>query len=370
MASGPATWEYRDDHYEAFGRTYFRRYGDGLLSSIGLGTYLGEPTDDVDEDYEAAILRALECGSNVIDTAINYRCQRSERVVGRALERTNVDRDAIFVATKGGFVSFDGERPDDPGEYVRETYVEPGLVDREDLVAGSHCIAPDYIEDQLDRSLENLDTHVDLYYVHNPETQLRERSREAVYDQLEATFVRLEERAAAGDLSHYGVATWEAFRVPDDHPSYLSLAEVVERARAAAREAGTGGTHFRAIQLPFNVAMADAFTVASQPGPEGPQSVLQFATEAGLNVFTSASIAQGELTNGLPENVAAVLEGDSPVQRAINFARSAPGVTTSLVGMSRPEHVEENVDAGRFDPLGASTFDDLFVGPDSDSDES
>ena len=369
MATGPATWDYRDAHYEDFGRTYFRRYGDGLLSSIGLGTYLGEPTETVDERYEAAIERALALGCNVIDTAINYRCQRSERVVGHALERTDVDRDAVFVSTKGGFVPFEGKRPTNPGQYVKETYVDTGLVDPEDLVAGSHCIAPDYIEEQLDRSLENLQTDIDLYYVHNPETQLRERSREAVYDQLEATFVRLEKRAKAGDIGHYGVATWDAFRVGPDHPHYLSLGEIVDQARAAAREAGTGGTHFRAVQLPFNVVMADAFTVQSQPGPEGEatQSALWFAANAGLDVFTSASIAQGELANELPSEVAAVLEGETTVQRAINFARSAPGVTSSLVGMSRPEHVETNVAAGRFDPLGAEAFDDVFeAGSESD----
>jgi aryl-alcohol dehydrogenase-like predicted oxidoreductase len=106
--------------------------------------------------------------------------------------------------------------------------------------------------------------------------------------------------------------------------------------------------------------MADAFTVKSHEGPEGPQSVLWFAHEAGLNVFTSASIAQGDLASELPEDVGDRLAGDTTVQRAINFARSAPGVTSSLVGMSRPEHVEENIEAGRFDPLGADAFDAVF----------
>ncbi|MFB6308094.1 MAG: aldo/keto reductase, partial [Haloarculaceae archaeon] len=297
----------------------------------------------------------------VVDTAINYRHQRSERVVGRALEASSVDREAVVVATKGGFLPFDAERPADPGEYVREEYIEPGIVDEADLVRGQHCIAPDFIEEQLDRSLSNLglDT-VDLYYVHNPETQLEANSREAVYDQLEATFRRLEERAAAGDINHYGVATWEAFRVPEGDDAYLSLPEIVERARAASDAAGTAATHLRAIQLPFNVRMADAFTVEAHEGPEGRQSALWFAHEAGLAVFTSASIMQGRLAAGLPEDVAARLSGETSAQRAINFARSAPGVTCSLVGMGSPEHVEENVAAGRHEPLGASAFDAVF----------
>jgi len=361
MATQEATWAYRDAHHERFARTYFRAFSDCVVSSIGVGTYLGDPTDAADDADHEAIVEAVESGSNVVDTAINYRNQRSERVVGAAIDDADVDREALLVATKGGFVPFDGERPPDPGRYIREEYVDSGLVDRDDLVHGQHCIAPDYIDDQFDRSRANLDLDtIDLYYVHNPETQLEANSPGAVYDQLETTFERLEKRVADGELRHYGVATWEAFRVRQDDGSYLSLPEVVSRARAAARAAGNETTSFRAIQLPFNVFMADAFTVEAQEGPDGPQSALWFAQEAGLNVFTSASIMQGRLATEMPESVAAKLDGETRAQRAINFARSAPGVTSSLVGMGSPGHVAENVAAGTYEPLGASAFDAVF----------
>mgnify|MGYP000038300261 CR=1 FL=1 len=361
MATRAGTWDYREAFGDRFARTYFRRFGESVVSSIGLGTYLGEATDAADDAYYDAIVEALESGINVVDTAVNYRHQRSERVVGRALDDADVDRESVVVATKGGFVPFDGERPDDPGRWIHEQYVEPGLVERDDLVRGQHCIAPDFIEDQLDRSLSNLGLDaVDCYYVHNPETQLAARSRAAVYDQLEATFTRLEERAAAGELGQYGVATWEAFRVPEGHDRYLSLAEVVSRARAAAKAAGNTATHFRAIQLPFNVVMADAFTVAGQRGADGPQSALWFAHEAGLDVFASAVLAQGDLVDGLPGEVAEQVAGETSAQRAINFARSGPGVTCALVGMGSPEHVAANVAAGTHPPLGADAFDEIF----------
>jgi len=106
--------------------------------------------------------------------------------------------------------------------------------------------------------------------------------------------------------------------------------------------------------------MADAFTVEAQESPDGPQSALWFAQEAGLNVFTSASIMQGRLATEMPESVAAKLDGETRAQRAINFARSAPGVTSSLVGMGSPGHVAENVAAGTYEPLGASAFDAVF----------
>ncbi len=363
MATQSATWDYRDAVTTAFARTYFRAFGDCVVSSIGVGTYLGDPTDAADDNYREAIVEAIESGVNVVDTAINYRHQRSERAVGATLDAADVDREAVLVATKGGFVPFDGERPADPGEYVREEYLDPGLIDRQDLVRGQHCIAPAFLDDQFERSLANLGVEtIDLYYVHNPETQLEERSREAVYDQLEAAFVALEERVAAGELRHYGVATWEALRVGPDHDSYLSLAAIQERARAAAAEVGAEESHLAAIQLPFNVAMADAFTVEGQPLPDGDgqTSALWYAAEADLAVFTSASLMQGQLADGLPDAVAAKLDGDTAAQRALNFARSAPGVTCSLVGTGSPAHVAENVAAGTYEPLGAGAFDAVF----------
>jgi aryl-alcohol dehydrogenase-like predicted oxidoreductase len=106
--------------------------------------------------------------------------------------------------------------------------------------------------------------------------------------------------------------------------------------------------------------MADAVTVESQDGADGPQSTLWFAHEAGLNVVASAALAQGRLAEGLPEDVAAQVSGETAAQRAINFARSGPGVTTALVGMGSPDHVAENVAAGTHPPLGADAFDAVF----------
>ncbi|MFA1610414.1 aldo/keto reductase [Halobellus rubicundus] len=363
MATSQGTWGYRDRFGDAFARTYFRRFGPGVASSVGLGTYLGDPTDDVDAGYRESIAAALSAGINHVDTAINYRCQRSERVVGEALREADVDREEVVVATKGGFLPFDGSRPADPAAYVRETFVEPGVVAPEDLAGGGHAIAPGFLDAMLDRSLSNLgvDT-IDCYYVHNPETQLRVRSREAVYDRLQAAFETLERRRAAGDIGMYGVATWEAFRVPRGDDAYLSLPEVVARAERAAEAVGVDDVGLGAIQLPFNVAMADAVTVAahSHPDGEGDLSALEYAQEIGLDAVASATLAQGDLASSLPPEVDAELAGDTPAQRAINFARSAPGVTTALVGTSSPAHVPENVAAGTFEPLGARAFDAVF----------
>ncbi|MFB6120698.1 MAG: aldo/keto reductase [Halobacteriaceae archaeon] len=358
MATPEASHAYRERHADrGFARTYFRRAADCAVSSVGLGT-AGDGDDDALRD---ALVCGLENGINVVDTASNYRDGRAERIVGDAIDEADVDREAVFLATKGGFVPFEGERPADPGAFVRREYLDGGPLDHADLAQGRHALDPEFLGAQLSRSLDALgvDT-IDCYYVHEPEVQLTERSREAVYDQLEDAFTLLEERVSRGDIRGYGVATWDAFRVPPDHDQYLSLREIVARARRSADRVGADRTHFRAIQVPFNVEMADAFTVAAHEGAEETQSALWFARDADIDVFASASLGGGSLADGLPPAVASRLAGDTEAQRAINFTRSAPGVTAALVGTSEQGHVRENVAAGTFEPLGSAAFDAIF----------
>lgn len=361
MATPEATAAYRNRYLDEFHDRYFRSLDGLAVSSIGLGTYLGEPSEAVDEAYHESIETALESGINVVDTAINYRHQRSERVVGRALGSADPPREAVVVATKGGYLPFDGSRANDEQAYVQERFVEPGVVDWGDLAMGLHAITPSAVEWMLDRSRENLglDT-IDLYYVHNPEEQLAERPREAVYDQLEATFRRLEERAADGDIQGYGVATWDAFRVPRSHDRYLSMAELVDRASTASAAAGTAEHHFAAVQLPFNPLAGEALTMWEQDSPDGEWNALGAAEKLGLSVVTSASLAQGRAIAQMADDVAAWFDGDTTAQRAINFARSGPGVVCALVGMRSTEHVWENVRAGHFRDLGSEAFELIF----------
>src|SRR5262245_43506828 len=64
---------------------HFTAFGDLALSSIGIGTYLGAEDEATDRAYTAAVTRAVGSGINVVDSAVNYRCQRSERSIGTAL---------------------------------------------------------------------------------------------------------------------------------------------------------------------------------------------------------------------------------------------------------------------------------------------
>jgi aryl-alcohol dehydrogenase-like predicted oxidoreductase len=105
---------------EEFGRTLPRTLSIGVL---GLGTYLGDCTDEDDAAYAAVARAAIGAGVNLFDTAINYRCQRSERALGSALVEAiaagEVRRDEVVVCTKGGYVPLDGAPPASRAEYER-----------------------------------------------------------------------------------------------------------------------------------------------------------------------------------------------------------------------------------------------------------
>jgi aryl-alcohol dehydrogenase-like predicted oxidoreductase len=365
MTGGHATAEGTARYLERLaGRSpaeHFRELPGGVrVSSIGLGTYLGREDAATDALYQRAIGRALERGINVLDTAVNYRHQRSERAIGAALaaaRQGGLEREAVVVATKGGFLPFDGEVPSDPSAYVQATYVRPGIVQPGEVV-GSHCMAPRYLRDQLDRSRANLGLEtIDVYYVHNPETQLGEVGRPEFLRRLREAFAALEDAGREGRLQWYGAATWEGFRVDPGEPGYLSLAELVD----LAREAGGPGHRFRVVQLPYNLAMPEAFTRANQKVDGVFVSALEAARRLGLYVMASASVYQGQLTRGLPAVVTEYLPGfTSDAQRAIQFVRSTPGIGTALVGMKTLAHVEDNVGVAAVSPMPWEQFKRLF----------
>src|ERR1700693_2819616 len=54
---------------------HFRDAQRLAVSSLGIGTYLGNPDAKTDRGYTAAIVEAAQGGLNGIDAAINYRFQ-------------------------------------------------------------------------------------------------------------------------------------------------------------------------------------------------------------------------------------------------------------------------------------------------------
>jgi len=364
---GTARYRERVGASASIAENHFRFEQELWLSSVGIGTYLGGWDEATDRAYAESVARAVELGANVIDTASNYRFQRSERSIGAALRQLidggTAARDELVVCTKGGYLPFDSEPPAGQAgvqQYVEETFVRPGVADWSDIVAGSHCMTPRYLAHQIEQSRRNLGVEsIDVYYVHNPETQAGVVSRDEFEKRLRAAFEGLERAADEGKIKFYGVATWNGFRAGADERGSHSL----ERLHAIAREAAGGDSHrFRFVQLPFNLGMPEALTLDNQTFDGARVSLLEAARGLGVTVMASASILQGRVARDLPESIREPLGSlATDAQTAIQFVRSTPGVTTALVGMSRREHVEENLRLARVSPAAAADYQRIFA---------
>jgi aryl-alcohol dehydrogenase-like predicted oxidoreductase len=334
--------------------------GELWLSSIGVGTYLGEPDDAADHEYSQAIATALRSGLNVLDTAINYRHQRSERAIGAALRQLigtgELSRNQVLIATKAGYLSFDGNLPPDPRAYILHEYLEPGILDPSQIAGGMHSMAPGYLENQIERSRRNLGIEtIDVFYLHNPETQLREGPRDLFLRRLGDAFAMLEQQVQAGRITYYGLATWDGFRLLPSARDFLDLEEIV----LVAEDIGGKQHHLRFLQLPFNLALPEAYTSSNQ-GSGRNQSLLAAASELGIAVIGSATLHQGQLTYGLPNPVGELFGFKTDAENAIQFSRSAPGLTTALVGMGHEEHVVANLRVAQTSPCPLDRWKQLF----------
>jgi len=346
------------------GRTaagHFREAAGGLLlPSIGIGTYLGEPDAATDKGYTEAIVAAVEGGIHLIDSAINYRLQRSERSVGAALKllaARGFSRDEIILCTKAGFLTPDGVMPTDAEEYFSREYMERGIFGPEDIAAGCHCMTPAYLADQLGRSLANFGIDcIDVFYLHNPETQLGEVSPDQFRKRIGDAFKFLESAVAERKIGAYGLATWNAFREEPKAQGYLSLASMEE----IAREVGGADHHCRFVQLPLNLAMPEALLRPNQIVTGKTMAMVQAARALRITLVTSAALLQGQLTRNLPPYIGEALGLASNVSQSLQFARSVPGVTTALVGMSSAAHVRANLEVISVEPAPRDQFLKLF----------
>ena len=340
---------------------HFRETHGLVMSSLGIGTYLGQPDVKTDANYSASIVAAAESGINFIDAAINYRFQRSERSIAAAIKglaTKGFSRDELVVCTKGGYLTPDGSMPEDPNEYFFREYLQPGIFTAKDIVAGSHCMTPRFLENQLARSLRNLELEcIDVYYLHNPETQLTEVSRPDFLERVRDAFIYLESAADAGKIQFYGMATWNGFRQEAKAHDAMQLPELAQIAADIAGEKH----RFRFVQLPFNMGMTEALTLGNQSMGGKDRTVMEAAGELGITLIASASLLQGQVARNLPAFVAQALGLENDAERALQFARSSPGITTALVGMSCVEHVHTNARLVNIAPATVDQFTQLFT---------
>jgi aryl-alcohol dehydrogenase-like predicted oxidoreductase len=333
--------------------------GHLVVTSLGLGTYIGSPDAPTDLAVEHSVAICLTSGRvNVLDTAINYRYQRAERAIGRSLARLvdkgEVARDEVFLATKSGYFAPDSESRRSPDEWIRQELVGSGLLKPSEIVDGSHAMTPRYLKDQFERSRRNLGVEaVDLLYLHNgPDTQIPAVGRVEFEERLEAAFSFYEGLRAAGTLGAYGIATWDCMRVARGDAGYFSLGSAVR----IAKKVGGERHGFRFVQFPFNLAMPEAAAVHNQLVGDERVTLFEAARRFGLGCFTSVPLLQGQLARAGPKRL-----GLSAAQTALQFARSAPGTLGPLVGQKSSEHLAENLEVASLPPWDAAGFADALT---------
>jgi len=342
--------------------SHFRSFNNLNFSSLGIGTYLGQLTAEDDIDLENAIYHSLKSGAvNVIDTAINYRSMKSEKNIGHAIKRLIEDkiisRDQVFISTKNGYITNDGDYPTiDVLEYMHKMYISQGIIDSKDISSGYNVLNPNYIRKCIDKSLTNmqLDT-IDLVYIHNAyESWFQDISRSEFNEKIRKVFQIYEEYRSKNKIRYYGMATWTCFRLPRNEEGYLSLEDMVRIAEDVA-----GKDHgFRFIQLPYNLAYREGYSLRNQTvNSDNDLTILEACKKLNIGVFTSVPLLQAKLFDvKIPD----YLGIDNQLLKIVQITRSTPNVIAPLLGQKKLNHVKENIELAKVAPLNNSEFNEAI----------
>lgn len=342
--------------------SHFRSFDNLNLSSLGMGTYLGQITAEDDRDLENAIYESVKSGAmNVIDTAINYRSMKSEKNIGNAMKKLIdddvVSRDQVFISTKNGYITNDGDYPTiDVLEYMHKMFISQGIIDSKDISSGYNVLNPNYIRKCIDKSLTNmqLDT-IDLVYVHNAyESWVEDITRSDFDEMIRRVFQVYEEYRSKNKIRYYGMATWTCFRLPQNETGYLSLEDMVR----IAEDLGGADHGFRFIQLPYNLAYTEAYLLKNQSvGGDTELTILEACNRLKIGVFTSVPLLQAKLFGAkIPD----YLGYNNQLLKIIQITRSTPNILAPLIGQKKLQHVKENIELAKVAPLDNSEFNNAI----------
>ncbi|MDE2485314.1 MAG: DUF255 domain-containing protein [candidate division NC10 bacterium] len=351
--------------YTALGST-------GLITSrLGFGGYR---IDDETPEHHEALKKALLEGCNLIDTSTNYTDGGSERCVGAVLgdlaRSGKLRREEVIVVSKIGYVQGQNLELAQQREAAGTPF--PEMVKYMD--GCWHCIHPEFLRDQLERSLTRLQlATLDVCLLHNPEYFLAdttqrgrgdlESARNEFYRRLREAFAFFEAQVAAGTIRWYGVSSNTAVS-PAADPEATSLTRML----AAAREAGGPAHHFRILQLPINLCEAGALLMRNN-GPDNQQTVLEAASTAGIGVLVNRPLnaivgdrmvrLAASSSRRVHDAISAAIDpllpearrGESLSRKALWVLTSTKGVGCVLNGMRTPAYVDDSLGVLPWPPL-------------------
>ena len=341
-ATPGGTAAYASRHISELGPAAYVPLGStGLtVSRVGFGGY--RVHDEV-PGHREALEQALARGVNVVDTSTNYTDGASERLIGAVLNdlvrRGTLRREELVLVSKIGYVQ--GSNLELARERERVGRPFPEMVKYLDEVW--HCIHPEFLDDQLGRSLARLGVEtLDVCLLHNPEYFLLdakrrgdvvgdvtaqvgafktispeagsiETIRQEFHRRLREAFRFFEREVAAGRIRWYGVSS-NTVAAPMTDPEATSLARMLR----AAQEAGGEDHHFRVLQLPMNLFEAGA-ALEPKEGLVVEVTVLDYAAREGVGVLVNrplnAVVGEGML------RLADVEVGGAPIDLEVQLKR-------------------------------------------------
>ena len=249
------------------------------VSQIGFGGYR---IYEKSKEHADALEYALLNGCNLIDTSSNYTGGKSERLIGNTLKQMfqqgKINQDDVLIISKGGYVQ--GENLAIAREHEAQGHAFSEMVKY--MEGCWHCIHPDFLENQLQRTLNNLQIDsLDIYLLHNPEYFLTHIKQKHLMDPVSAqkeyerrigqAFCWLEEKIKNGKIKAYGISS-NTFISPADDFEFTSLERVLEIAKAI-----TPAHNFKVIQFPLNLFEPGACLEKNQAS--GTKTLLEFALE-------------------------------------------------------------------------------------------
>jgi aryl-alcohol dehydrogenase-like predicted oxidoreductase len=274
-------------------RDYFRHHSDvhtSILGRTGLTVsgagFGGYRISSGVEAHHQALRQALTSGINLIDTSANYADGASEELIGETIGELvrdgSITHNQLVVVSKGGYIQgmnyqVAQERLQSGGGFPDVVEYAPGLW---------HCIAPEFLQDQITRSLNRLQLRtIDVYLLHNPEYYLSWAARESVpldearkeyYRRIRAAFEYLEKEVEQGRISYYGISS-NSFPHPADSPDFTSLEEVVKIAESIALT-----HHFAVVQFPANLG-EQGFVI--EPNQSDDRTLMDVVRDKSLGVL-------------------------------------------------------------------------------------